>query len=269
MKPPSSADVAALIEKIETSIGHLDIVQQTNLLPDFQPSKPKKFHVYALELSNGTVKIGIAQNVSKRANTVSHSSGLHIFDVYHTKPAVNARQVELACHKSFDNFRTKGEFFKISFKDACAEINKHLSEIDSANQIADEKYLQDVQTAWENYRKLETEYSLPKSDLVLVQNDQALTTSLIIAEKFNRLHKNVLQAIENELANLREIADESIERSFIKGEYKDAKGEMRPMYYLNRDAFFQVVLGFTGKAASKLRWNFIQEFNRMEAALKK
>lgn len=117
-----------------------------------------------------------------------------------------------------------------------------------------------------------------QSGLVLVDNNQVLTTSLIIAEKFGRRHDNVLQAIENELANLREISaeepnllnfkDVKIDSAFIKSNYKDKKGEMRPMYYLNRDAFFQVALGFTGKEASKLRWNFIQTFNAMEKTLK-
>ena len=35
-----------------------------------------------------------------------------------------------------------------------------------------------------------------------------------------------------------------------------------------RKAFLQVALGFTGKLASKLRWVFIDEFDRMEQALK-
>lgn len=118
----------------------------------------------------------------------------------------------------------------------------------------------------------------PKSDLLLIENNQVYATSLIIAEKFDKRHDNILQAIENELANLREISAENsnllnfkeikIASAFIKGEYKDSRGRLQPMYYLNRDAFFQVALGFTGKEASKLRWNFIQEFNRMEAALK-
>lgn len=67
----------------------------------------------------------------------------------------------------------------------------------------------------------------------------------------------------------RKIAPSKIDVAFIKGEYKDSSGKSNPMYYLNRDAFFQVVLGFTGKEASKLRWNFIQEFNKMEQALKR
>ena len=33
--------------------------------------------------------------------------------------------------------------------------------------------------------------------LVFLENDQPLTSSRIVAEKFEKLHKNVVQAIEN------------------------------------------------------------------------
>ena len=137
--------------------------------------------------------------------------------------------------------------------------------------------MQDVQTAWENYRKLETEYSLPKSDLVLVQDLQVLTTSLKIAAIFEKLHKNVLQAIENTIEMLKKLAESNelkikpveIDKAFIKGEYKDEQGKPRPMYYLNRDACAYIIMGFTGEKAALWKWKYIQEFNRMEAALKK
>lgn len=79
---------------------------------------------------------------------------------------------------------------------------------------------------------------------------------------------NNLREISAEEPNLLNFKDVKIDSAFIKSNYKDKKGEMRPMYYLNRDAFFQVALGFTGKEASKLRWNFIQTFNAMEKTLK-
>ena len=118
---------------------------------------------------------------------------------------------------------------------------------------------------------------VPKSDLVLVQDDNVLTTSLIVAEKFGKNHFDVLRAIENCLKTLRNIATRTndsnfagvkIDSAFIKNEYTDAKGERRPMYYLSRDAFSLIVMGFTGEKAMEWKWRYIQEFNRMEAALK-
>ena len=39
------------------------------------------------------------------------------------------------------------------------------------------------------------------------------------------------------------------------------------MYLMNRDGFMFVVMGFTGEKAAQLKWNYIQAFNAMEAAL--
>ena len=39
------------------------------------------------------------------------------------------------------------------------------------------------------------------------------------------------------------------------------------MYYLNRDGFSFVVMGFTGKKAAEWKWKYIQAFNQMEKLL--
>ena len=39
------------------------------------------------------------------------------------------------------------------------------------------------------------------------------------------------------------------------------------MYLLNRDGFTFVAMGFTGAKATEFKWNYIQAFNAMEAAL--
>ena len=285
---PTAKDVADLIEKIESSLGKkLDLIQQFNLLPNFNVSKPQKFYVYALKMGNGTVKIGIAKDVDKRADTIARSSGLKILDIYQTEPAVNARSVENAFHKTFAQFRTNGEFFKIKFQDARAELDKYTEEIDSANLAAEHKYLQDVQSAWEEYYKLETKYSLPKSDLVFIQNDAVYTTSLIVAETFEKNHFHVMRDIRKLIADLEQIGISSLDSldstkqkpanlqnwdvksMFIESEYKDAKGEMRPMYYLNRDALTLLAMNFDGLKALEFKLKYIAEFNRMERLLTK
>ena len=100
------------------------------------------------------------------------------------------------------------------------------------------------------------------NDLVFLQNEQALTTSLKVAEYFGKRHDRVLRAIEDAQSNLPKIGD--VKKSFIKSSYKDAKGESRPMYLLTHDGFIFVVMGFTGKKAAELKWNYIQAFNAME-----
>lgn len=208
--PPTSSDIDALIEKIEQHHGSLDLMERLILLPSFTPKSVKKSCVYALKMNNGTVKIGVSKDVDFRANTVSKTAGLQVLNIHQTAPAVNAYAVESACHKTFNEYRTNGEYFKITF-------------------AADENYSREVQKAWDNYFRLYNGYCLPKSQHL---------------KKFD------------------------VKSMFIQSEYTDAKGEKRLMYYMNRDGFLLLAMGFTGKKALEFKLRFIAEFNRMEQALK-
>lgn len=77
-------------------------------------------HVYAFDMNNGTVKIGVSNNVSKRRAAVSSSSGLEIPRWCYTETFRDYRAygIESECHKFFAPRRTKGEFFKISYEEA-------------------------------------------------------------------------------------------------------------------------------------------------------
>lgn len=103
------------------------------------------------------------------------------------------------------------------------------------------------------------------TDLVFLQRRQALTTSLKVAEYFEKRHDAVLRAIEGAKSNLHKMV--GVEKAIIPTIYTDAKGEKRPMYLLNRDGFTFVAMGFTGEKAALFKWNYIQEFNRMEQIL--
>ena len=103
------------------------------------------------------------------------------------------------------------------------------------------------------------------TELVILQNEQAITTSLKVAEVFGKRHDNVMQAIEKAKIALLNFKDS--EKAFIKAEYIDSTGKSNPMYYLNRDAFSFVVMGFTGEKAVEFKWKYIQAFNKMEQKL--
>lgn len=103
--------------------------------------------------------------------------------------------------------------------------------------------------------------------LVFIENNQALTTSLKVAEYFDKRHNDVLRAIENAKSNLRNFAH--VKKSFIKTSYVDAKGENRPMYLLDKKAFAFVVGKFTGEKAAEWSWKFINAFETMEKQLQK
>ena len=102
-------------------------------------------------------------------------------------------------------------------------------------------------------------------ELVYLNNDEPVCSSLDVSEKFNRNHKNVLQSIENLIPN---IPAEKSARYFKKSSYKDSKGESRPMYLMNRDGFSLLVMGFNGKKALAWKIQYIDAFNNMEAFIR-
>ncbi len=103
--------------------------KETKFLPDLKC-------VYAFEMSNDTVKIGYTKNIRQRMQTISSGSGLEILNGYATEfvDSEIAYQIEQACHETFDAYRVKGEFFRISFKEACAELNKYAEIISEINK---------------------------------------------------------------------------------------------------------------------------------------
>ena len=103
------------------------------------------------------------------------------------------------------------------------------------------------------------------NDLVYLNNNEAVCDSLLVAEKFGKRHADVLEKIEKIITD--EPTENSV-RCFRKSFYRDGKGEMRPMYHMNRDWFTFIVMGFTGKKANEWKWNYINAFNSMETILR-
>jgi Rha family phage regulatory protein len=100
-------------------------------------------------------------------------------------------------------------------------------------------------------------------NLVFKQLGMNVTTSRLVANKFGKQHKNVIQRIEN-----LECSEEFNRLNFQPVDYVDNKGEKRPEYYITRDGFTFLVMGFTGKRAAKFKEEYINAFNQMERQLK-
>lgn len=89
-----------------------------------------------------------------------------------------------------------------------------------------------------------------------------ITTSLLVAEKFEKEHKNILRDIQNL------VAQNSAARSlFLDSQYEN-RGKTYPMYLMNRDGFSLLVMGFTGSKALQFKLDFIEAFNEMEQIIK-
>lgn len=101
-------------------------------------------------------------------------------------------------------------------------------------------------------------------DLIELKNQEAVTTSIQVAEHFGKRHSDILEKIGTIIAN------DSTEKSvqcFRLSNYTDYSGKKNPMYYMNRDGFSFLVMGFTGKKANEWKWKYIDAFNRMESIL--
>ena len=100
---------------------------------------------------------------------------------------------------------------------------------------------------------------------------QPCTTSLDVAEKFDKKHQHVLEAIRKILDDLGEgniSQSEDFGRSnFRQSSYINEQGKEQPMYHLTRDAFSLLAMGFTGKKALAWKVRYIEAFNAMEAEL--
>ena len=103
-------------------------------------------------------------------------------------------------------------------------------------------------------------------DLVIMNNNQAVTTSLVLAEVFDKKHKNVIQTISSKINSAENSAQ--YKKMFAETTYTDKSGKQNKMYYLNRDGFTFIAMGFTGRKADEFKLKYIDAFNRMEEQIK-
>lgn len=100
------------------------------------------------------------------------------------------------------------------------------------------------------------------NELIELKRNEAVTTSLQVAESFSKKHKTVIRNIENLVAQ-----NCAAKMMFHKGTYKDKRGKEQPIYFMNRDGFSFLVMGFTGKEAFDWKLKYIEAFNKMEKLL--
>ncbi len=95
---------------------------------------------------------------------------------------------------------------------------------------------------------------------------QALTSSLLVAEKFGKEHKNVLSSIRELIKGC---AENSADPMFVETTFtNEQNGQRYPMFVMNRDGFTLLAMGFAGDKALKFKLDYIAAFNQMEKALK-
>ena len=102
------------------------------------------------------------------------------------------------------------------------------------------------------------------NNLVEIKNNQVVVDSRSVAKNFNKEHRNVVRDIENLVR--KDVL--KIEHMFQQVELPDSYGRMQKAYYMNRDGFSLLVMGFTGTEAIEWKLKYIEAFNSMEKKLK-
>lgn len=105
---------------------------------------------------------------------------------------------------------------------------------------------------------------MSEKELVVLKNNQAVTSSLQIADAFEKEHKAVLKAIDG----IREGLAQNYANYFWDDSYTHPSNHRTfRMVYMNRDGFSLLAMGFTGKKAMEFKLKYIDAFNRMEKQL--
>ena len=101
-------------------------------------------------------------------------------------------------------------------------------------------------------------------ELVQVVNKQLVTSSVTVAGNFEKRHDHVIRDIEvykKDVPNFGEM--------FHKGTTQDSYGREQKVYFMNRDGFSLLVMGFRGQKALSWKLKFLAAFNAMEEQLMK
>ena len=111
---------------------------------------------------------------------------------------------------------------------------------------------------------------IPKNEYGLFADKKyiARVDSLYVADFFEKNHKEVLRDIRNIAAPNSGLSKEFVERNFALSSYKDKQNQKRPCYYLTRDGFTILVMGYTGENTLRFKELYIRRFNEMEELIK-
>ena len=105
-------------------------------------------------------------------------------------------------------------------------------------------------------------WSTDRIGLVEAKNGQA-----VVADYFRKAHKDVLRTIK--MLDCSSIFQErNFAPSFYISDLANGGHKNNPMYYMTRDGFTFLAMGFTGKVAAQFKESYINAFNEMEEKLR-
>lgn len=89
--------------------------------------------------------------------------------------------------------------------------------------------------------------------------DRLITTSLAIANHFNKKHLHILRDIKR-----LDCSPQFRQSNFGLSYYSNSQNKQQPMYEITRDGFMFLVMGFTGRQAAIWKERYITAFNQLE-----
>lgn len=95
------------------------------------------------------------------------------------------------------------------------------------------------------------------------QKGRVFCNSRQIAEEFNKRHDNVLQDIRN-----LDCSEQFRLLNFQESSYKNEQNKKQPEYFMTKDGFVFLVMGYRGKKAAQFKEDYINRFNQMEQFIK-
>ena len=146
--------------------------------------------------------------------------------------------------------------------------DKTITEKDIQSDIAISTHGKVVTAMPEKQEESNVQQDTSVTDLVILQNNQALTTSLKVAEVFGKRHDHVVRDIRGLIGQMEGVPKIGESPMFVEGTYTNQQNKQQPMYYMNRDGFTLLAMGFTGAKALQFKMAYIDAFNKMEEALK-
>lgn len=99
--------------------------------------------------------------------------------------------------------------------------------------------------------------------IVFERNNQAVTSSRLIADYFGKRHDTVIRTIRK-----LGCSSEFNRHNFVEITYIDTRGRKQPEYLMTKDGFTILAMGFTGAKAMQFKEAYIKAFNKMEGLLK-
>lgn len=105
--------------------------------------------------------------------------------------------------------------------------------------------------------------------LQVKENEEILTTSIIVAEKFSKRHDHVIRDIERLVTQLNSVPTSGDTFKFTRELIQNTQNkQFYPMYYMNENAFYLLAMGFNN-TRDVLDWKlkFINAFKEMKRRL--